>query len=310
MADNPDHLHEDGSREVSDETIRRFLLGELSPSEQPLFEQRLFTDAGLDARVRLTEFDLADDFAFERLSTRDRELFEQKFLLTSDRQQKVQVSRVLRDRFSSTAATSSEEHTVAQRLRQLLGLSQPALRIAFGVLILLILFGTAWLVIKEPRIVRQIANRITPRRSPPRSAPREVNHPTNASSPEHSTTPSPMPEHDQTASSPIAASIVLMPDVSYGSNRVSVNLPKGEKDIVRLQLVLKPDQPGPHRAELLTIQGQSVFSADLLQSTDSRAEVDFEVPASLLNAGDYQIRLSRSDRGSQENVASYYFRVQ
>ncbi len=307
MTDNNDRFHDGGSQEFSDETIRRFLLGGLSASEQPLFEQRLITDDGLDARVRLAEFDLADDYAFERLSTLDRELFEKKFLLTSDRQQQVRVSKVLRDRFSSTAATSSEEHTVAQRLRELFGLNRPAWRIAFGVLILLILFGTAWLVIKEPRIVRQIANRITPRRSTPASAPREAGHPTNTSMPEHQTTPSPMPEHDQTA----AARIVLMPAVSYDSNKLlSVNLPKGEQEIVRLQLVVKPDQPGPHRAELLTVQGQSIFSADSLQSADSRANVDFDVPAHLLNGGDYQIRLSRSDRGKQEVVARYYFRVQ
>ena len=312
MTDNNDQYHDGkGTQEFSDETIRRFLLGGLSASEQPIFERRFITDDDLDTRVRLAELDLADDYAFERLNTLDRERFEQKFPLTSDRQKQVLVSKVLRDRFSFTAATWSKEHTVTQKMRELFGLSRPAWRIAFGFLILLILFGTAWLVIREPRIVRQIANQLTPRRSPQRSVPREVNHPTNQSSPEHQTTPSPMPEHDLTASSPIASSIVLIPDVPYNSNRApSVNLPKGEKDLVRLQLVLKLDEPGPHRAELLTIQGQSVFSADSLQSADSRAEVDFDVPSHLLNAGDYQIRLSRSDRGSKEKVTSYYFRVQ
>jgi hypothetical protein len=311
MGDNHDHLHENGSREFSDETIRRFLLGGLNESERPLFEQRFITDDGLDARVRLAEFDLADDYAFERLSATHRKLFEQRFLLASDRQHQLKVSKALRDRFSLPAAKSSEDHKVTQRLRELFGLSRPAWRIAFGVLILLILFGTAWLMIKEPRLVRQIANRITPRRSPQRSVQREVNHPINASSPEHPTTPSPMPEHDQKAWSSPAASIVLMPDVSYGNNRVpSVSLPKGEKDIVRLQLVLKLNQPGPYRAELLTNSGQSVFSVDSLPSADSRAQVDFDIPTHLLKAGDYQIRLSRSDKGSKENEASYYFRVQ
>lgn len=311
MADNHDHLHENGSPEFSDETIRRFLLGELSSSERPLFEQRLFTDDDLDARVRFAEFDLADDYAFERLSTPDRKLFEQRFLLTSIRQHQLMVSEALRARFSSAPATWPEEHTVTQRLWDLFGLSRPAWRIAFAVFTLVILLGAVWLVIKEPRITRQITNRIIPRRSTSGVAPREAGHPSNMSTPEHRTTSSPMPEHDQTASSPLAASIVLMPDVPYDSNKVpSVSLPKDERDIVRLQLVLKPAQPGPHRAELLTIQGQSVFRADSLQSADSRAQVDFDVPANLLNPGDYQIRLSRSDRGSKENAASYYFRVQ
>ena len=90
----------------------------------------------------------------------------------------------------------------------------------------------------------------------------------------------------------------------------SVNLPRGEQEIMRLQLVLKTDQPGPHRAELLTVEGQTVFSAEALQSAHSQTEFDFDVPARLLNTGDYQIRLSRSNRASRENWASYYFRVQ
>jgi hypothetical protein len=310
MSDNT-QFHNGGSQEFSDETIRRFLLGGLSASERPLFEQRFITDDGLDARVRLAELDLADDYAFERLNTLDRELFEQKFLLTSDRQQQVQVSKALRERFSFTAARWSEEHTVTQRLRGLFGLSQPALRIAFGVLILLVLFGTAWLVVREPRIVRQIANRLTPRRSPQRSAPREVNHPINQSSPEHPTTPSPMPEHDQTASSPVAVTIALRPAVSLQDSETPVlNLPKGDQDVVRLQLAVKPDQTGPYRVELLTIDGSSVLSADSLKPDDSHAAIDFDVPVRLLKTGNYQVKLSRVDGGSKGSVASYYFRVQ
>ena len=313
MADNKDQIHDGVPGEFSDETIRRFLLGGLSASEQPLFEQRLFTEDGLDARVRLAEFDLADDYALERLSAPERNLFEERFLLTSDRRQKLQVSKVLRDRFSPINATAkrSEKKTVADSLKDLFGFGRPVWRFAFGVLILVILLGTAWLVVKEPRLARQIANRINPRRSAPANAPREVNHPANTSTPEHQTTPSPMREHDQTASSLIAASIMLIPEVSPDSSKMlSVNLPKGEREIVRLQLVLKPDQSGSYRAELVAIEGSSVFSADTLKTNDSHAGIDFDVPARLLKTGNYQVRLSRVDRGSKGIVASYYFRVQ
>ena len=313
MVDNNDQVHGGGPGESSDETIRRFLLGGLSASEQPLFEQRLFTDDGLDARVRLAECDLADDYAFERLSAPERNLFEERFLLTSDRRQKLQVSKVLRDRFSSINATAkqSDKKTVADSLKDLFGFGRPLWRFAFGVLILAILLGTVWLVVKEPRLARQIANRINPRRSTPANAPREVNHPVNTSTPEHQTTPSPMPEHDQTASSLIATSIILIPEASPDSSKMlSVNLPKGEKEILRLQLALKPNPPGSYRAELLAIEGSSVFSADSLKPNDSRTGIDFDVPARLLKTGNYQVKLSRVDGGAKGIAASYYFRVQ
>jgi hypothetical protein len=310
MAINTHQVDGNGTQEFSDETIRRFLLGGLSASEQPSFEQRLITDDDLDTRVGLAEIDLADDYAFKRLNTLDRELFEQKFLLTAGRQRQVQVSKALRDRFS-TAATWSEEQTLTQRLRGLFGLSRPAWRIAFAVLTLLILFGTAWLVIKEPRLVRQIANRLNPRRSSQRSAPREVNHPTNQSSPEHPTTLSPMPEHDQTASPAVAVSIALRPAVSPQTSELpAFNLPKGDQDVVRLQLAVKLDQTGTYRSELLTLEGSSVLNADSLKPNASRAGIDFDVPVRLLKTGNYQVKLSQVDGGSKGSVASYYFRVQ
>ncbi len=311
MADKNERFGKDNSSEFSDEAVRRFLLGRLSASEQPLFEQRLFTDNGLETRVRLAECELADDYAFEHLSTPDRRLFEQKFLVTSNRQQKLQVSEVLRDRFSAKAAGSSEKSTVTERLRYLLGLDRPAWRLAFGVLILLVLFATAWLVIKERRIAGQIANPIIPRRSPPQSAPLKAGHPTNTSMPEHQITPSPMPIHDQTDATRVVVSIALMPGLSPQSGKMpALNLPKGEQDVVQLQLVLKPDQTGPYRAELVTSEGSSVFSTEALKPNDWGGGIDFDVPARLLKTGDYQVKLSRVDGGSKGSVVSYYFRVQ
>jgi hypothetical protein len=299
----------DAGRKFSDDSIRRFLLGQLSAAEQPLFEQSLFTDVGLDTRVRLAELDLTDDYAFERLSANDRISFERGFLLVSDRRQKLQVSRVLRERFSAMSAGASEKSTVFERVRSLLRLNRPAWRIAFGVLIFSILLGTAWLVIKEPRIAGQITNRIIPRRLSAPSAPREANHPTNTSVPEHQSTPSPMPVHDQQAAPPEVTNISLAPAVSPPSEMPSFNLPKGNQDVVRLQLTLKPDQTGPYRIELMTIERSSIYSSDALNPGDSRGEIDFDVPARLLKTGDYQIKLSRDREGSPEAIGTYYFRL-
>jgi hypothetical protein len=315
MATDTHQVDGNGRQEFSDEMIRRFLLGELNVSERPLFEQRFVTDDGLDARVHLIELDLADDYAFERLSSPDRRLFEQRFLLVSNRQYQLRVSKALRDRFLPGTVTAfaarPKRNIVAQRLGYLLGLDRPAWRIAFAVLILVILFGAVWLAIKEPRIARQITNRIIPRRSGPSSAPREAGHAVNTSTPEHLTTPSPLPVHDQTASSMIAATITLSSAVSPQANEMPVlNLPKGDQDVVRLQLALKPDQTGPYRAELLTIERSPVLSADSLKPNDPRTGIDFDVPARLLKAGSYQVKLSQINERSRESVASYYFRVQ
>src|SRR5258706_15294864 len=84
--------------ELSDEAIPRFLLGRLRAQEQIAFERQLFSDPPLDSRVRLAELDLADDYTYLRLGAGDRDLFEEKFLMTANRRRQVEVSTALRDR--------------------------------------------------------------------------------------------------------------------------------------------------------------------------------------------------------------------
>ena len=311
MADNHNHFQENSSRDFSDETIRRFLLGRLSTTEQPLFEQRLIADDGLDARVSRLAVDLADDYAFGRLGAADQTRFEERFLLTSDRRQVLAVSMALVDRFSAPSEAvmpaRSKLDTVAERLRNLPGLNQPAWRIAFGVLILAILFATAWLVIKEPRIAWQF----TPKRAPARptpGAPSEANHPPDKSSaPAHEEVSPPMPVHE-----PTVLTFVLGSAISPAKDTVAtVSLPKDRPEIVRLQLTLPKGQSGVYRAELRAVGGQSVFTAGPIKTgSNDGAKIDFDVPARLLQTGDYQVVLSPDTEGSKESVTSYYFRVE
>src|SRR5260370_29921858 len=107
MATNNEKSRDDNSSEFSDEAIRRFLLGRLSSSEQPAFERQLFSDSRLDARVRLAELDLADDYTYGRLDPDERQFVEETFLVTSDRRRKLEVSMVLRDRFASASVTKT-----------------------------------------------------------------------------------------------------------------------------------------------------------------------------------------------------------
>jgi len=317
MNDNNQHPGQKNLAEFSDDAVRRFLLGDLRSEERPAFEERLLSDDRLEARVRLAEFDLADDYALARLSATDRAAFEQKFLLSADRKRKLNVSTALRDRFASaatvaTTAQSGAKATISERLQRLTGFDRRAWRFVFGAVALFMLVAGAWLVLKESHIRRTIGPPIV-RSSPSPGSKREAQHPPGPSlPPEHQTTPSPMPAHDQTTSSPTIASVELLPDASPDGNKLpSIDLPKGEHGIVRLQLALRANQTGIYRAELLAIDDQTIFSAQSLQATRADAgKVDFDIPAVLLKTGDYQVKLSRTDGGSKGSVASYYFRAQ
>jgi hypothetical protein len=291
------------SVEVSDAMIRRFLLGGLNSAEQPAFEQRLFSDEDLEARVRRAEYALADDYAYDRLNQIERDLFDRKFLVSADRRGKAEVSKVLRERFAPASVANSKAGLV-ERFRSLFTIKLPAWRWAFGAVLLLILLGTALLVTKEPRLPQQIVRKLIPRRSP-RSEPKEASHPINNSSPQHQETPAPMPPHDQSSSSTLT--------VALSADRAEpaiVNVPRGAQDVVHFQLAMPADQSGPYRAELLTIEGQHVFTAEFLKDPGAGAPVDFEVGAASLKPGNYQIKLTRDNGGVKEGVGNYRFGVQ
>ena len=310
---------DNNSQEFPDDAIRRFLFGRLSAAEQTTLEEHLFTDDRLEARVRLAEFDLADDYALERLSAADREAFEEKFLLSAERKRQLRVSTALRDRFASastvaTTAPKGAQASIVERWRLLFGFNQRAWRFAFGVAILVVLVGMVWLLVKEPRIKEGFKAGIFNRRAPvpAPSAPRMAEHSNNTSSiPEHRITPLAMPPHEPTAS-PVIVSVDLFSDASRDRDKIPlIDLPKGEHDIVRLRLALKLSQTGSYRADLSTVDGQSVFGAQSLQVTATDAgKIDFDVPAALLKIGDYQVKLSRAGDGSKRTIASYYFRMQ
>jgi hypothetical protein len=312
MSDKTEQSDTRNAPEFSDDAIRRFLFGRLSAAEQKKLEESLFTDDGLEARVRQAEFDLADDYALERLNSADREAFAGKFLLTAERKRQLSVSTALRNRFASTlegTARHGAKTSVGEKLQLRFGFNRRALRLAFGFAVLAVLVAAAWLVLKESRLRRAVSRPPIVKSSPSPDSRREMEHPPGTTSPpEHRLTPSPMPPHEP-AVSPLILSVDLWPDPSR-DQMPSIDLPKGEHDIVRLQLARKPNRMGSYRADLSTVDGQSIFNSQALQSVDpDPGKVDFDVPAARLKSGDYQVSLRRADDGSKKPVASYYFRV-
>jgi hypothetical protein len=77
---------------------------------------------------------------------------------------------------------------------------------------------------------------------------------------------------------------------------------------VRFQLLVERNQSGPYRAELSTLDGETVYSVDSLEAVDS-STINLDIYAAVLKVGDYQIKLRRLANGSLEDVATYYFQV-
>ncbi len=323
MDEQREQLGKHESAFVSDETIRLFLLCRLNEDERTGFEERLFVDDELEERVRLAECELVDDYAFGRLSAPEQELFTEKFIVTAERKQKLEVSQALRTysasqtAYKKNAADIEDNPPRREKFLRLFGFNRPALAFAvsFGVLILLV--GLVWFIARsvrernEPAIVKQ-ETLPTPT---PQVSPQSVTTPT--PDPDITTSPTPTPKATpspvEPSEAPLIATAVLMPGaLRDGGNMARVTLPGGARDIVRLQLTLESNEAGTYRAELLTAEGQPISIAGKLKAsnTNGAAKVVFEIPSRLLKVGDYQVKLSRhAAGGSIEGVGRYYFRA-
>jgi hypothetical protein len=291
------------SQEFSDDSIRRFLLGRLQDSEQTLFEEQLFIDGDLEARLRLAEFELADDYAFKRLTESETKAFRERYLLTTARNQKLNVSQAIRDRFLTEPVTEIKP-TVYQRLVPWFDLRRPAWRYAFATLILVLFLGTVFLVTKETRIVKWILpDRFKPRphASP---TPQMMNHSTGSSSPVHDEPSPPAVPHE----SPLIVSLTAASSIDQSP---VITLPVGENALVRFQLLIKDGAQGVYRADILTTSGETLFSAGSLKPFGAKpASISVDVPAKALKNGQYQIRLTRTDDQGKPENSQYHFRVQ
>jgi tetratricopeptide (TPR) repeat protein len=101
--------------------IRRFLLGQLREEERERFEERILDDQALLDHLSIVEEELIDDYLFGTLAGGEEEDFEQRFLTTPKRREKLVVARRLKqfaDR-SPVVGNVKTANGMAERIRRL-----------------------------------------------------------------------------------------------------------------------------------------------------------------------------------------------
>lgn len=81
---------------IKQETIRQFLLGDLSESERAALEDAFLDDAQLFEQIEDAENDLVDAYVSEKLGGTERKLFESYYLALPENRAKVEAARFLR----------------------------------------------------------------------------------------------------------------------------------------------------------------------------------------------------------------------
>ena len=270
------------SESAQNETIRQYLLGQLSQEELSQLEERLLADAAFYEELEIEEDELVDQYLRGELTLPESEYFETHFLRVPERQQKLSFAAALKKYVSLEAAGKEQEEPVVDspagdvevpeppprwRVLSMLQIPNPVVGFALAAAVLVILFGASWTVLRNWS----------------QREPRDV------------------------------LTEVLIPGRSRSGDPTEVKkfgIPSS-KDTVRLQLELFADDYKVYRTVLQDLSGTIVLQKDLrAQPVSGRPSLILDVPANKLPANSYQIKLKGiNSSGNEENIGSYYFAV-
>ena len=279
------------------QTLRDYLLGQLSESESERLDELSITDEECAERIRAVEHDLVDAFARGELQGAVLEQFRSKYLTTPRRREATRFAKALQSLDENSGLSSSEasrgSSTIAGEKRRW----RESLALAAAILLAI---ATVSLVL-DNRTLRERASSAELHRD---RALREAEARPAADTPPPSTSREP--------SAPTIATLVLAPQLRSARQPPTVALAAGTGDLA-VQLDLEPVDFPAYEAALLASSGDRVlWRSDRLiaRTVGDRKRIELGLPATALGPQEYLIRVSGVPaRGASEIVGEYRFSV-
>jgi len=289
---------------IDEAFLVKYLLGDLPPDQEIQVEDRAFADAEYLTALETAEADLIDSYVRGELSQTQRRRFESRFLVSPQRRRKVAFARDLAKVVAEVKAATPIPATVSgwDALVRLIGGWSPAFQFALALAALVVVVGAVWLVIDN----MAMRSRIAGLENPPRQIePKAEPQPNEAKVP---------PDNPKGTPPNAIATFIFVPGVPRGPDgpqqlftlNTSTQLAR-----IEIQLEARDDYPR-YRAELGTTSGDEVLVRGNLQRIPTAAgySVAFEIPASALDSGAYELALKGilADQRVEE-IRYYYFAV-
>jgi hypothetical protein len=315
---------------------RRFFLGDMAEHERDGFEANFIENQELFDRLSVVEDELIESYVRDTLAAGDRQKFEQNFLVSKRRRERVEFTRGLIGKLGqekkASAVKKTETAAAAQNSvwRSITDfLRAPAFAFSAAAILLAVLGG--WFLLRnpaEPNVAVQAtptpaptprpvsSNSIQPEQTnqnlPANTGPTPGNiNGTNKNKPaERQETPLPAKTPSSRADEPRTVNPVLA--LFTGALRSEgktneLNLPANAGNVL-LQLNLPSQDYKIYRAEIVTPDGKTVARAGNLRPNASK--INLTVPAAKLSRGDYIVKLSAlNPQNEPESVADFTFRV-
>ena len=312
----------------NDSMIKQYLLGELTEEGQQQIEERLLRDGDYFEHLQLCEDELVDEYVRGGLPPDEQRRFDNHFLSTPERHEKLRFARALR-RYVS-AAVEAEPATTAQRTRlQFLSASlrgrHPVMAYSLAAALLLVLGGTVifrnWQLQNQLaqirsqqsaglRSERELQRQLQEQRAGTMELVKELQHEKDQRAMlERNVSPSIPSNQDRLA--PII-SLVLTPGLLRGEETTKKALVPSGATLIRLELHFPANDYKSWRATLHNAEGAELSRQSLLKarSTGGGGIVVMDLPAEAIPGGDYYVKLSGTAGSVEfEDIGTYYFRV-
>ena len=312
----------------NDSMIKQYLLGELTEEGQQQIEERLLRDGDYFEHLQLCEDELVDEYVRGGLPPDEQRRFDNHFLSTPERHEKLRFARALR-RYVS-AAVEAEPATTAQRTRlQFLSASlrgrHPVMAYSLAAALLLVLGGTVifrnWQLQNQLaqirsqqsaglRSERELQRQLQEQRAGTMELVKELQHEKDQRAMlERNVSPSIPSNQDRLA--PII-SLVLTPGLLRGEETTKKALVPSGATLIRLELHFPANDYKSWRATLHNAEGAELSRQSLLKarSAGGGGIVVMDLPAEAIPGGDYYVKLSGTAGSVEfEDIGKYYFRV-
>jgi anti-sigma factor RsiW len=310
----------------SAQTMTRYLLGELSDSEQAALEEKYFTDPQVFDKMVKAENELVDNYARGLLDPESREKFEQYYLAHPKRRERAEFAQTLVTKLHQFEADGAVALVgqVSWWRRLLPALSGRAFAFSMSLALLLLVLGLGALVFTTRRSQEELARtqaahaaqeqrdrELQQQLANERARIKDSNDELNRARPQVTSSP---PEAPAMHTTPAFVTLQLTAGGIRGTDTAvapEIIIPTGTEQ-VRIQLNLRESDYSNYRVVLQAVGGKMIFSRQGVKhkATKSGSTFVIIVPARRFAAGDYILTLRGAHPdGEVDDVSKSIFRV-
>ena len=294
----------------SDETLKQYLLGEISDDEGDRIERRYLADRAFFDQLLAVEDDLVDEYVGQELGSEERQQFEHKLLATSKQRERLQHARNFHESIRSNRTRANTNSWFG-----IFGHRIPAM--AGALTLLLLTIGIGWLLVRERQLNATLQQMKSERATMQQ---REQDLQTKLQDKERQNSElldqlrnvPPTEPNKQSSLTPAIATFVLSLTSSRGGGEASSFTLKKDIATVQLEVPLTNAEYSAYQAELQTADGTSVLRiANLkMRRTANGNVVLLRISSRIFKGRDYVLKISGvSSSGQLEDAGFYSFRI-